>query len=218
MRALYPAGCLRSSRESGPCSQWWPRQKIQNKGNKGETMYSWNIGERSEALVGTPPGGQQWVPEKTLTSVGSINSMKINLSVYSLPLLKPFILSWGTSSCPVSLLLIKACLQEGSNEMMKALPLAVNDQPGSVQGPVCRRQSLFLLPWSKKIKNKNRPRIEGICLCRGFAAERGKGNCFFVKVHVLKPRLMSAGKTGSAEAHEWTRPRVHPQRAHLQYS
>lgn len=56
-------------------------------------MYSWNIGEGSEALVGTPPGGLQWAPEKTLTSVGSIKSMKINFSMYSLPLLKPFILS-----------------------------------------------------------------------------------------------------------------------------
>lgn len=95
-------------------------------------MYSWDIEEGSEVLVGMPPGGLQWAPEKALTSVSSIISMKINFSMYSLPLLKPFIFSWGTSSCPVSLLLIKAFLQEGSNEMMKALPLAVNDQPGSV--------------------------------------------------------------------------------------
>lgn len=97
--------------------------------------------------------------------------------------------------------------------MMKALPLAVNDQPDSVQGPVCESQSLLLLPWSKKIKNKNRPRIEGICLCRGCTAGWGKGNCFFTKVCVLKPRLMNAGTVGYAEAHEWTRPCVPMQSA-----
>lgn len=143
--------------------------------------------------------------------------MKINLSIYSFLLLKPFILSWGTSSCLVSLLLIKACLQEGSNEMMKALPLAVNDQPGSVQGPVCRRQSLLLLPWSKKkIKNKNRPSIERICLCRGFTAGWGEG------------QLLPESPCSETEAHGcWDsgpmqRPRsghglVHICRVHLQY-
>lgn len=101
--------------------------------------------------------------------------------------------------------------------MMKALPLAVNDQPGSVQGPVCRRQSLLLLPWSKKkIKNKNRPSIGRICLCRGFTAGEGKGSCF-LKVPVLKRRSLNAGTVAPAEAQEWACAHG-PHRVHLQYS
>lgn len=113
-----------------------------------------------------PPGEAWWAPEKTLSPGGSLGARKINLSSHSLPLLQPFIPSWGTSSHPPSLLLIKACLQEGADEMMETFPLTVNDQPGLCtdlpEGCACLQEATSAsVALEQKNKNKNRPSIGG---------------------------------------------------------